>query len=318
MAGTVMQRAADHYDIEIITEKAERDRLRIISSGQRILAGKPDYMLIVNELRTATPLMKAALEAGVPGMVVFSGLAPEDVLLLGRPRERSPLFLGTLVADNGEAGAVMARALLADCRQRHRRAGTVPILALTGPAATPAGQERTDGLHQALAQDGGAELLDSVTVDWSRDEARERTRSLLRRQPQTQGIWCANDDMALGAIDAALSLGLEPGRNLSVIGLNWQEEALSEVAAGRMVLSMGGHFLLGAWALAMLRDHADGLDFADAGGIEQRLSMAPMTRDRAGRYLARFADDGWARIDYGRMRRNQGIYDLSVGSVLTG
>ncbi len=309
--------AASHFNIEIITEFAERDRHRIISAGRDILTQRPDYMLIVNEHRTAVPLMTAALEASVPCMLVLSGLTAEDIAVLGRPRERSPLFLGSLLADNFGAGAFMARALLADCRHRHGTESPVPLLALGGVAATPAGRERLDGLQQVVAMDGAAHLLDSVTLNWSRDEARDRAASLLRRQPQTRGIWCANDDMALGALDALTSLGMEPGRDVSVVGLNWQEEALHEVAAGRVVLSMGGHFLLGAWALAMVRDLADGKDFAEAGGTEQYLSLSPLRREQVGPYLARFGGDGWSRIDFNRLRQHKGRYDLSVGSVLT-
>ncbi|OYQ35962.1 hypothetical protein CHU95_06825 [Niveispirillum lacus] len=317
MAQQLMTAAAKHFNIELISDYAERDRQRIISKGQEILASLPDFMLIVNEHRTAVPLMAAAQAAGVPAMIVFSGPTAEDTALLGRPRERSPLFLGSLVADNAGAGAYMARALLADCRRLPGATGPIPLLALGGLAATPAGQERTDGLRQALAEDGGAALLDLVAVNWSRPEAREKTLSLLRRQPQTRGIWCASDDMALGALDALEASGRVPGRDACVIGLNWQEEALQAVAAGRMTLSMGGHFLLGAWALAMLRDLADGRDFANAGGTERFLTLAPLYPEQVWPYLARFGGDGWSRIDFNRLRQHKGHYDLSVASVLT-
>ncbi len=317
MSDMAMRAAASRFQIELLTGFAERDRHRILSLGQGILAHKPDYMIIVNEHRTAAPLMAAAQTAGVPALLAFSGLAADDVVLLGRPRERSPLFLGSLLADNAGAGAAMAEALLVDCRRRSGGVGPVPLLALGGITATPAAQERLDGLHRALAADGHAQLLDQVAVNWSREEARDRALSLLRRQPQTQGIWCANDDMALGAMEAAITMGRVPGQDLSIIGLNWQEEALREVGAGRLVLSMGGHFLLGAWALAWLRDHAEGLDFAAAGGAEQYLALAPLTRDQVGPYLARFGEDGWTRIDFDRLRQRRGRYDLRVGSVLT-
>ncbi|KPF80981.1 hypothetical protein IP70_24780 [alpha proteobacterium AAP38] len=317
MSDLAMRAAAKRFQITLLTGYAERDRQRVLSLGHEILAQQPDYMIIVNEHRTAAPLMAAAQAAGVPAILAFSGLAAEDLALLGRPRERSPLFLGSLLADNAGAGAAMAEALVADCRRRASGKGPVPLLALGGITATPAAQERLDGLHRVLAADGDARLLDQVAVNWSREEARDRTLSLLRRQPQTQGIWCANDDMALGAMDAAITMGRTPGQDLSIIGLNWQEDALREVAAGRMVLSMGGHFLLGAWALAWLRDHAEGLDFANAGGTEQYLALAPLTRDQVGPYLARFGEDGWTRIDFNRLRQHQGRYDLRVGSVLT-
>lgn len=318
MADRLMRAAADHFDIDLMVEWGERDRQRVIARGQELVNKGLDYLLIVNEQRTAVPLATAAMEAGTPCLLVFSGLTAEDAAILGRPRERTPLLLGSLVTDNMAAGAAMAHALLAECRRLRRpgRTGHVPLLAVGGLAATPAGQERSDGLRLAVARDGEAVVLDHVTVNWGRDPARSRVISLLRRQPQAEGIWCANDDMALGALDAALELGLKPGTDLALAGMNWQTDALREVAAGRIVLSMGGHFLLGAWALAWLRDHADGRDFALAGGTEQRLAPAPLDRRGADRYLTRFGDDGWSRIDFSRLRQRHGAYDLQVASVL--
>ncbi|MFV3073808.1 ABC transporter substrate-binding protein [Niveispirillum fermenti] len=318
MADRLMRTAADHFDIDLVVRRGERDRQRIIVQGRELIDQGLDYLAIVNEHRTAVPLANAAMEAGTPCLLVFSGLAADDIAILGRPRERSPLLLGSLVADNMAAGAAMARGLLSECRRLRRpeRTDAVPLLAIAGPAATPAGQERSDGLRLAVAADGNAVVLDHVSLNWSREQARSRVISLLRRQPQTEGIWCANDDMALGALDGAAELGFKTGIDLALVGMNWQTDALREVAAGRIALSMGGHFLLGAWALAWLRDHADGRDFAAAGGAEQRLSLAPLDRQGADRYLARFGDDGWSRIDFSRLRQRRGAYDLQVTSVL--
>ena len=320
MVDLVMRAAAQQFNIELITDRAERDRQTIIDMGQRIIAQKPDYLLVVNEHRTAQPILTSAMAAGIPCLVVFSGLTAEDMAVLGPPRERSPRLLGSLLPDNRGAGSLMAQALLSACRhgRQSRKGGPVQILGLGGIVATPAGQERSDGLRAALDKDGNALLLDHVTLNWSRDEARERTLSLLRRQPQAEGIWCANDDMALGAMDAAISLGRQPGKDLYFVGLNWQEEALQEVVDGRMHLSIGGHFLLGAWALAWLRDHADGRDFASAGGVSQNLTMAALERDQIRPYLARYGGDGWARTDFRRFRQRNGGYDLNVNSLLTG
>ena len=321
MADMVMQAAAKRFKIDLIDAWGERDRQRIISSGRAIIAQRPDYVIIVNEHRTAPPLLTAAIETGVPSLVAFSGLTSDDVNSLGAPRDRDAHYLGSLTADNLGAGHSMAHALLAACRQQRaitKQTGDVSVLALGGMPATPAGYERSEGMRRALAADGRAQLLDHVTVNWSRDEARDRALALLRRQPQAEGFWCASDDMALGAMEAAESLGRTPGKDIAFVGMNWQEDALHEVAAGRLALSMGGHFLLGAWALAMLRDHADGRDFAKAGGTSQQLTLAALERDQVTAYLAQYAGQGWARIDYDRFRQRAGVYDLNVDSVLTG
>src|SRR5262249_23651083 len=67
------------------------------------------------------------------------------------------------------------------------------------------------------------------------------------------------------AIKAIERNGLLPGRDVGVVGLNWSPEALAAVKAGRMILTDGGHFFGGGWSMIMLRDLADGCDFARGG-----------------------------------------------------
>lgn len=317
MAGGVMQAAAAQLDMDLEMRWGERERTLIIAHGQALAATRPDFLVLVNEHRTALPILNAAMATNVPALVAFSGMAPDDTASFGHPRQRHPLFLGSLVADNHGAGRSMGAALIDACRHLPGGdAGPVPLIALGGLVATPAGKERSDGLVQAVA-DAGAQLLDHVQVNWNRDEAHDRALSLLRRQPRTLGIWCANDDMALGAMAAAAQLGRQPGHDLHLVGMNWQDEALAQVAAGQLLLSMGGHFLLGAWALAWLRDHADGMDFAASGGIEQSLSLAGLGRDQIAPYLSRFGQDGWRGLDFTRFRRAGAYHPLSVASLLT-
>lgn len=318
MAGGVMQVAAAQLDIDLDMRWGERERSLIIAQGEALAAARPDFLLLVNEHRTALPILHACMAAQVPALVAFSGMAPEDTALFGVPRHKHPLFLGSLVADNHGAGRSMGEVLIDACRRLPGGHGVpVPLIALGGMVATPAGKERSDGLVQAVA-DAGAHLLDHVQVNWSRDEAYDRALSLLRRQPRTLGIWCANDDMALGAMAAATHLGRQPGQDLHLVGMNWQDEALAHVAAGRLLLSMGGHFLLGAWALAWLRDYADGVDFAANGGVEQSLSLAGLGAEQVAPYLSRVGQDGWRQLDFTQFRRAGAHHPLSVASLLTG
>src|SRR5262245_1586095 len=69
--------------------------------------------------------------------------------------------------------------------------------------------------------------------------------------------------MALGAITALREAGYKPGADVVVGGLNWSQDGVERVLKGVMVLTHGGHFLIGAWAMVILRDHHDGRDFAE-------------------------------------------------------
>ena len=77
------------------------------------------------------------------------------------------------------------------------------IIALQGILDTGAAKDRFAGLEESLAANPGIKLLDQQTANFSRAEALEVTKTLLTKHgDDVKGIWAANDDMALGALEA--------------------------------------------------------------------------------------------------------------------
>jgi PAS domain S-box-containing protein len=67
--------------------------------------------------------------------------------------------------------------------------------------------------------------------------------------------------MALGVLKAIKELGLE--EKIVVGGVDWDKAAQEAILNGRMDVSVGGHFLDGAWAAVLLYDYLNGIDFAN-------------------------------------------------------
>ncbi len=311
-----MQAAARDLDIELTVAWGERDRRRIVALGVELAEGQPDYMLVVNEYRSAVPIIQAAQRNQVSSLMAFSDLTLEDIAILNGGGGIRHL-MGGIMPDNPGAGMMTGRALIRAARgARAGRRDRLPLIAIGGSRSTPAASLRLDGFLRVLRQDGGADLLDNISVNWSREEAYQRAMGLLRRQPQVAGIWCANDDIALGAMDAATELGRQPGKDIFVVGTNWQAEALEALVDGRMSLSAGGHFLVGAWALGLLRDHYDS-GHPHVGSIQQVVTLAAMDQARAAAYLQHFAGDAWERMDYRRFRGDDSPHSFTVEPLLT-
>jgi hypothetical protein len=98
-------------------------------------------------------------------------------------------------------------------------------------------------------------------------------------------------------------------------GIDWTPPSLQAVREGRMVATLGGHFLEGAWALVLLHDFHHGRDFA-AEGLDWRTQMVPITRDTVDTFL-RFLEGGdWEWIDFRAFSRvaNPALkhYDFSL------
>jgi hypothetical protein len=112
----------------------------------------------------------------------------------------------------------------------------------------------------------------------------------------------------------------QPGKDVLVGGLNWSQDGVDRVLKGEMVVSHGGHFLGGAWAMVVLRDHHDGRDFAEED-VRLQFPMGAFDLPLA----QRFPDVGkvdWRQVDFTRYSKTRHPelkrYDFAPESVLAG
>jgi len=96
------------------------------------------------------------------------------------------------------------------------------IAHIRGPATSTA-VGRLEGYTQALAAHGLKQLQDGVLVGRSPDvdswsSGNEAMKKLLRLDPRPDGVFCYNDPIAIGVIDAILGAGLRVPQDIAVIG----------------------------------------------------------------------------------------------------
>jgi LacI family transcriptional regulator len=160
----------------------------------------------------------------------------------------------SLVPDNVGAGALAVEHLLSTGR-RH-------LALISGDETFLAARERTEGVLQAVGA-AQTELVAPVMYgSWSEGWGRTATRALIDRVPQLDGIICASDQIARGAIDALRDLGVPVPERVAVLGFdNWEAvvadsrppltsidmnfEALGRAAARRLTAAMSGEELTG-------------------------------------------------------------------------
>ena len=122
------------------------------------------------------------------------------------------------VADNHAGGTAAARLLLA---AGHRRLG-----ALLGPTDTSTGRGRERGFRDALAE-AGATMRDAHVrhgpFDYS--HGRESLPTLLRGRNRPTALFCANDIIAIGAINTAHELGVRIPDDMALVGFDDLEQA---------------------------------------------------------------------------------------------
>ena len=92
------------------------------------------------------------------------------------------------------------------------------IILLTGQPGSSSNIERTKGIRDSLKAGGDKyKIVADQTGNWMRSEGMRIVESVLPSLPKRpQVILSANDDMALGAIEALQSQGVKPGEILVV------------------------------------------------------------------------------------------------------
>jgi ABC-type sugar transport system substrate-binding protein len=261
-------------DVEIVY--SERNRRMLNDFGMAIVnrTERPDYLILVNEESAATPVIEAANTAGIKIFLLSNAFTGEEAKRYRAPREVLESWIGSLVPDMPAASRRMASALIETGKRAGRVSadGKLHLLALGGDELTPNSITRNDGFNAYVATRSDVVVDRFLFANWNAAEAATLTTRYLDWAEHSgirpAGIWAANDPMALGAIDAIAKKGFVPGKDMAVVGLNWSPEALAAIKDGKLLLTDGGHFFGGAWSIVMLRDHADGCDFARQGAAK--------------------------------------------------
>ncbi|MDE2376301.1 ABC transporter substrate-binding protein [Bradyrhizobium sp.] len=326
MVAETMQAAGRKLNMDVEVLRAERNYRTMQELGLGVVARarKPDYLILSNEESAAVPILEAAQSAGIKTLFLSNSLIGDDAVRLGAPRERLKHWLGDITTDLQTAGARMADALIGAARAGKWQSadGKIHILGIGGDEITPASIARNTGLDRAVKAAPDVVVDRMLFANWTQSEAEQATANYLswaaRKNIRPAGIWAGNDPMALGAIKAATAAGLTPGKDIQVVGLNWSEDALREIEAGHLLLTDGGHFLLGGWSIVLLRDYADGCDFADASP-HVRVKTSAITRDNLASVGGLIKAHAFDRIAFERFRAKPGHcgqYDFSIEALV--
>jgi ABC-type sugar transport system substrate-binding protein len=327
MVAQTMQAAGRKLDarVEVLTSERNYRTMQELGFGVVARSDKPDFLILSNEESAAVPILEAAEAAGVKTLLLSNTLIGEDAARLGPPRQRLRTWLGDITTDLQTAGARMANALIDTARAEKWQSpdGKIHILGIGGDEITPASIARNGGLKLAVDAAPDVVVDRMLFANWTQSEAERLAANYLswasRKGIRPAGIWAGNDPMALGALRAAVAAGLIPGKDIQLVGLNWSEDALREIEAGRLLLTDGGHFLLGGWSIVLLRDYADGCDFA-AASPHVELRTSAITRDNLVSVGGLIKTRAFDRIDFTRFRAKAGRcgqYDFSLDALIS-
>lgn len=128
-------------------------------------------------------------------------------------RSVAGLEADSVVSDNVDGGCQVGEHLLA---AGHQRIGMV-----AGPPNTSTARDRSLGFRTALS-DGGHPLDDDLCRDgsYSYQSGYQRATELLGPADRPTALFCGNDMIAFGALDAARRLGMDVPGDVSIVGFD--------------------------------------------------------------------------------------------------
>ncbi|RCX21540.1 LacI family transcriptional regulator [Fontibacillus phaseoli] len=150
--------------------------------------------------------------------------------------------LPTIVVENMKGASEATRFLM--------NKGCSRIAHIRGPQGVVNAEERCEGYREVVHQESWFSESYIVDGDYDMESSIEATLELLKTHPEIDGIFAANDIMAIGAMKAANQLGIRVPEELAIIGFDGIR--LSSVTIPELTTIVQPIYELGEKATTML------------------------------------------------------------------
>lgn len=108
----------------------------------------------------------------------------------------------------------------------------IKVAELQGTSGASAAIDRSEGFHKVA--DSKLNVVASQTVNFNRTEGMSVMENMLQADGDIKAVFAANDEMALGAVEAMSGAG----KNVLVVGFDATDDAIAAVKAGRMAATV--------------------------------------------------------------------------------
>ena len=187
--------------------------------------------LIINPVNTsaADTIVSAVKDADIPTVLInreptAEAMAAYDKLVyVGCDARQSGTMQGELILDTDTKGDINGD-------------GVVKYIMIQGDPENIDAQYRTEYSVKAL-EDAGmkVEQLDLQRGDWDRNKGQEIAQNdLAKFGDDIEVVFCNNDDMAIGALQAIQAAGRTVNKDIYLVGVDALDAALNEVESGNM------------------------------------------------------------------------------------
>jgi len=181
--------------------------------------------------------LKLAQEAEIPVILLDRGIEPDD----------TSLYVTRIAPDNVEVAKEVGTWAAAEFPDGGN------YVVLEGPAGVGVVNERNQGFEEGLG-DSSLVKVDAQTANWSAEEGKSVFETMLKANNNNiQFVFAQNDEMGLGAAQAAEEAGLVIGTDVKIATIDGTKNAMQALADGQLSYVHEYNPLFGETALDVVK-----------------------------------------------------------------
>lgn len=222
------ENAAREFSVQIDVQAAPQENSQTAQLNILETMAAKDYNAIIGHTITAHNLIPGFVKAKKKGIIIVADARVD--LKAAREAGADPIILG--LVDYYEQGRLGAEYIAGELAKK----GGGKVAIIEGLPAAPQSAGRKNGAKAGFESVPSVKLVSIQPGDWDRSKAYNITTNLLQAHPDLKGIMCANDVMALAAVEAIEAAG-KTGQ-VMVGGIDLIPQAKEAIKQGKLAVSV--------------------------------------------------------------------------------
>jgi ribose transport system substrate-binding protein len=228
---------------DLVVTNAQSQFSKQITDVQQLIAQGAD-LLIIAPLNSDgwEPVLKQASEKKIPIITI-------DRKINAEPCADYLTFIGSDFYEQGKRAAD---------RMIEALDGKGKVAILLGAPGNNVTTERTAGFKDRIAEKAsGISIEFEQTGEFAREKGQQVTEQLIQSNPDIDGIYAENDEMALGAVTALKGAGKQPGE-VAIVSIDGTRSAVQAIVDGWLYAVIESNPRFGPLAFETAQKFLDG------------------------------------------------------------
>lgn len=218
MVDSFKEVVGDYNDIESVVVEGNGDVQTEITNIESLIQQNCDAIVVSSLSGTSIyPAYKEVHDAGIPLIIAASGCATEEE----DAYNYYDSFVSTDEVEMGIAAAQCANDLLE---------GKGNVVMIRGVVESTNSMNRYVGWNQEIPNYPGIKVIAEQSAEWLRLTANEVMANILQANDDIDLVYCENDEMALGALEAIRDADRED--EMVIVSMDGQQDACEEIQNG--------------------------------------------------------------------------------------